>query len=130
VPRRSDIDLDGRAVRVQVADSVRYSGELVLGPPKSRAGRRIVGIPNAIFPVLRNHLASFAKPGADGLVFPGPKGSPLRRNNFNKMSAWPPAVRAIGAEGLHFHDYADVRVMPTRAGESLAAGLPARFMSA
>jgi hypothetical protein len=29
---------------------------------------------------------------------------PLRRSNFNKMSAWPHAFRAIGAEGLHFHD--------------------------
>jgi integrase len=29
---------------------------------------------------------------------------PLRRSNFNKMSAWPHAVRAIGAKGLHFHD--------------------------
>jgi integrase len=28
----------------------------------------------------------------------------MRRSNFNKMSAWPHAVRAIGAEGLHFHD--------------------------
>jgi integrase len=28
----------------------------------------------------------------------------MRRSNFNKMSAWPYAVRAIGAEGLHFHD--------------------------
>ncbi len=102
--RRSDIDLDARAVRVQLAYSARYSGTLVLGPPKSRAGRRAVGIPKAIIPALRDHLASFAKPGPDGLVFPGQKGAPLRRNNFNKMSAWPHAVRAIGAEGLHFHD--------------------------
>jgi integrase len=28
----------------------------------------------------------------------------MRRSNFNKMSARPHAVRAIGAEGLHFHD--------------------------
>jgi integrase len=28
----------------------------------------------------------------------------LRRGNFNKMSAWPYAVCAIGVEGLHFHD--------------------------
>ena len=102
--RRSDIDLNARAVRVQVAYSARYSGELLLGPPKSRAGRRVVGIPQTILPALREHLASFAKPGPTGLVFPGPKGSPLRRNNFNKASAWPHAVRAIGAEGLHFHD--------------------------
>ena len=30
-------------------------------------------------------------------------GGPLRRSNF-KMSAWPHAVRAIGAKGLHIHD--------------------------
>jgi hypothetical protein len=91
VPRRSDIDLDGRAVRVQAAYSARYSGKLVLGPPKSSAGRPIVGIPNAIFPVLRHHLGGFAKPGADGLVFPGLKGSPLRR-----ARSWP----SVGNPGL------------------------------
>ena len=26
------------------------------------------------------------------------------RGNFNKLSGWPHAVGAIGAEGLHFHD--------------------------
>jgi integrase len=31
-------------------------------------------------------------------------GGPLRRGNFNRMSAWAYAVRSIGAEGLHFHD--------------------------
>jgi integrase len=38
------------------------------------------------------------------LLFTGAKGGPLRRSNFNKMSAWPHAVRVVGAEGLHFHD--------------------------
>ena len=38
------------------------------------------------------------------LVFPGPKGGPLRRGNFNRQASWPHAVRVIGAEGLHFHD--------------------------
>jgi len=31
-------------------------------------------------------------------------GGPLRRGNFNRMSAWPQAVTAIGAASLHFHD--------------------------
>ena len=55
-------------------------------------------------PALREHLAVFtaAEPGA--LVFPGQQGQPLRRSNFNKMSAWPFAASAIGAEGLHVHD--------------------------
>lgn len=32
-------------------------------------------------------------PGA--LAFPGQQGQPLRRSNFNKMSAWPYAVKSI-----------------------------------
>src|SRR5262249_21396633 len=38
------------------------------------------------------------------LLFTGVQGGPMRRSNFNKMSAWPQAVRVIDAEGLHFHD--------------------------
>jgi integrase len=41
---------------------------------------------------------------APGAHLPGRQGRPLRRSNFNKMAAWPHAIRAIGAEGLHFHD--------------------------
>ena len=102
--RRSDLDLMSGSVRVRAAYIERSTGELLLGPPKSRAGRRIIGIPEVIIPVLREHLAAFtgAEPGA--LVFPGAKGGPLRRGNFNKMSGWPEAAQAIGVEGLHFHD--------------------------
>jgi hypothetical protein len=62
----------------------------------------VVGIPAAIIPALREHLSIFtgADPGA--LVFPGAQGGPLRRGNFNKMSARPQAVMSVGAEGLHF----------------------------
>ena len=77
---------------------------MLLGPPKSRAGRRVVGIPDAIIPALREHLAAFAGAEPGSLVFPGAKGGPLRRGNFNKMSGWPDAVRTIGAAGLHVHD--------------------------
>jgi integrase len=102
--RRCDLDLAAGIVRVHAAYAERSTGELVLGPPKSRAARRIVGIPSSIIPALREHLALFVGPEADALLFPGAKGGPLRRSNFNKMSAWPHAVRAIGAKGLHFHD--------------------------
>lgn len=76
----------------------------MVGPPKSRAARRIVGIPASIIPAVHEHLDLFVSAEAEVLVFPGAKGGPLRRSNFNKMSAWPHAVPAIGAEGLHFHD--------------------------
>jgi integrase len=102
--RRCDIDLGAGAVRVRAAFVERSTGELVLGAPKSRAGRRLVGIPAAIIPVLQEHLAIYVAPAPGALLFTGIKGGPLRQSNFNKMSAWPHAVRAIGAEGLHFHD--------------------------
>src|ERR1035437_1435257 len=102
--RRTDLDLHAGTVRVRVAHVERSTGEILLGPPKSRAGRRIVGIPQAIIPLLREHLSTFVKDEPGALVFPAVMGGPLRRGNFNKMSAWPYAVRAIGAEGLHFHD--------------------------
>ena len=78
--------------------------EMLLGPPKSRAGRRVVGIADPIIPALHEHLAAFTSAEPVSLVFPGAKGGPLRRGNFNKMSGWPDAVRTIGAGGLHFHD--------------------------
>jgi integrase len=82
----------------------RSTGEILIGPPKSKAGRRVVGIPRAIVPVLREHLSRYVRDEPGALAFPGVKGGPIRRGNFNRMSAWPYAVRAIGAEGLHFHD--------------------------
>ena len=53
---------------------------------------------------MREHLSIFVKEEPGALVFPGVKGGPLRRCNFNRMSAWPHAVKSVGAEGLHFHD--------------------------
>ncbi len=102
--RRCDLDLAAGMVRVRAAFVERSTGEILLGPPKSRAGRRAVGIPQVIIPALREHLAIFTKADAGALVFPGVQGGPLRRGNFNKLSGWPYAVRSVGAEGLHFHD--------------------------
>jgi integrase len=102
--RRCDLDLEGATVRVRASCVERSTGEMLIGPPKSKAGRRIVGIPAVIVPVLREHLAVFAGDDPGALVFPGVMGGPLRRGNFNKMSAWPQAVESLGMPGLHFHD--------------------------
>jgi integrase len=103
--KRCDLDLEAGVVRVRAAFSDRRSpgSKITLGPLKSRAGRRTVGIPAAIIPALRDHLAVFVAQDPDSLVFGGAKGSPLRRSNFNRMTGWVYAVEAIGARGLHFH---------------------------
>jgi integrase len=58
---RADLDLKARTVRIRAAYVERSTGPLVLGPPKSQAGRRIVGIPAAIVPDLERHLAVYVK---------------------------------------------------------------------
>lgn len=102
--RRRDIDLKVGTVRVRASFVERSNGEITLGPPKSKASIRTVGIPKAIRPAIEQHLAQFAGHEPDDLAFPGAKGGPLRRGNFNKLAAWTHAVAAVGAEGLHFHD--------------------------
>jgi integrase len=67
-------------------------------------GRRVVGIPAAIIPDLTQHVAIYVKDEPGALVFPGARGGPIRRGNFNKMSAWPQAVASVGMPGLHFRD--------------------------
>jgi integrase len=102
--RRCDLDLTAATFRVRASYVERSTGEMLIGPPKPKAGRRIVGIPAVIVPMLLEHPAVFAEDEPGALVFPGVKGGPLRRGNFNKMSAWPHVVESIGMSGLHFHD--------------------------
>ncbi|MEU7942249.1 tyrosine-type recombinase/integrase [Microbispora bryophytorum] len=102
--RRSDLDLDAGTVRVRAAFVERSTGELVLGPPKSKAGRRTVGIPQAIVPALREHLATYVQDEPGALLFPGAKGGPLRRSGFNTRTRWVDVVKEMGLPGLHFHD--------------------------
>jgi integrase len=99
---RGDLDLEAGTVRVRRAFvEVRGKG-LVVGPPKSRAGRRTVSIPRLVVEALREHLAEHARSGR--LVFTGPTGAPIRRGNFNKMVKWRETVERLGLDGVRFHD--------------------------
>lgn len=102
--RRCDLDMTTGTVRIRAAFTERSTGQMILGPPKSRAGLRTVGIPAAILPDLASHLTEHTQPGPNALVFTGIKGGPLRRSGFNKLSGWPHVVIGMGLPGLHFHD--------------------------
>jgi integrase len=77
---------------------------LVLGPPKSRASRRIVSVPAAVLPAIREHLAAFVDNDPEAFVFTGPSGRPIWRGNLNKMVNWRAAAANVGQPALHFHD--------------------------
>ena len=70
------------------------------GPPKTRAGRRVVPLPRSVVDVLTDHAAGLAP---DDLVFTSPKGEPVRLSLFRRRH-WAPAVQAAGLEPLRIHD--------------------------
>jgi integrase len=102
--QRQDIDVDAGSVRVRQAFTEVRGAGLILGPPKSRAGRRTVSVPAAILPAVREHLATHVDEEPTALVFTGPNGAPIWRGNFNKLAKWPESVAKLGMPGLHFHD--------------------------
>ena len=98
-PRRDQIDLDACEVRVSASMAQLNDGRLIDGNPKSRAGNRTVSFPADIAPELADHLERFVSPGPGSLVFLGPKGGRLRRQNFGKI--WDRARDAVGMPELH-----------------------------
>lgn len=96
-------DIDLAACTVRVTRQINYppGGGHTFGPPKSRAGRRIVSFPDLIVPDLRAHLDGLGKDAA--LLFTSPDGQPLRHSNFYRR-AWQPALAATDLAGTHFHD--------------------------
>lgn len=101
---RRDVDLVAGTVRVR-RTFVEVRGEgLVPGPPKSQAGRRTVSVPPTVVEAMREHLATYVDDHPSALVFTGPKGGPIWRGNFRKLTAWMKTVAGLGFAGLHFHD--------------------------
>jgi integrase len=100
--RRHCIDLDGRKVRIEASLAELKDGSLVVGPPKTDAGRRTIVLPGMVVDLLRFHIDLYAEKAPNGLVFVGPNGGQLRRSNFSRP--WRKALVKAGLIGYHFHD--------------------------
>jgi integrase len=117
--RRCDIDLAARTVRVTRQLAEARGGGFAFGPPKSRAGIRLVAFPAIIVAIVEWHLSCFAEPGEDALVFTSPTGRPLRHSNFRR-SVWLPALKQADLIGIHFHDLRHTgNTLAASAGASL-----------
>ena len=73
----------------------------VMGPPKSRYGRREVPLPLDLADALRARKAA-ERPGDDGLVFPGRSGAILDQSNLRRDALVPAAVE-VDADWMGFH---------------------------
>jgi integrase len=100
--RQRNLDLLHQRVTVVEQYQQLADGTLVLGPPKTDAGRRAVAIPEVIIPDLERHLSAWCTRGKDNLVFPGATGRPFRTATL--QAAWHRALTATGIEGLRVHD--------------------------
>jgi len=108
------------------------AGRHIVSAPKTAAGRRSVAVPRLVVNALEEHLASYAEPGVDGLLFPAPEGGFLRLENFRRR-VWRPATLAAGVAPLRLHDLrhtcaslaiaagADVKVLQRMLGHASAA---------
>lgn len=116
---------------------VEVRGRATFGPPKTRAGRRIVGLPRSVAAELGEHLARRPDPGCD-LVFQGPAGGVLRAAPF-RQRFWLPATQAAGVTPLRLHDLrhtavsfwiaggASVKEIAVRAGHASVATVLDRY---
>jgi len=97
--RPEDIDLDACTVRV-IRQLNKPGAVPLFGPPKSRAGRRVVDFADLIVPDLRKHLRAVP---AGALAFTSPEDTALSNTNFRRR-VWAPAVVTVCPEGVHIHD--------------------------
>ncbi|MFY1625949.1 tyrosine-type recombinase/integrase [Micromonospora sp. WMMD735] len=102
--QRQDVDAVAGTIRVRQAYTEQRGVGLVLGPPKSRAGRRTITLPPAVVAVVRDHLAAEVDDNPEALVFTTESGRPIWRGNLNKLIDWKANVSRIGQPNLHFHD--------------------------
>jgi integrase len=100
--RRGHVDLDRGTVTVALQRQQLARGELIVGPPKSDAGRRTVALPAEALAPLAAHLERFTGPEASAWVFTGDRGGPLREGVW--QHEWAQARVTLGLDHLHFHD--------------------------
>jgi integrase len=88
--------------RVDVAEiSYEIGGKVFFGPPKTKAARRSVPLPEFVATALA--ATTSPNPEPDALVFTAPEGGPLGHRVFRRR-LWTPAIERAGLAGFRVHD--------------------------
>lgn len=88
-----DYDSSTRTLTVSRAWK-KVPGGWVLGPPKTKRGRRVVAVPDQLVPFCEE--AARTRPG-DDLLFKTPSGGRIKHSTFHEQ-VWAPAVRLANGE--------------------------------
>lgn len=115
-----------RTISVEQQEQQLAHGELVVTPPKTAAGQRVISIPAFLVDELEWHLARYGEPGPESRVFCGLKGGPLRRHVLR--AAFQRAKRATDLpERFTFHDLRHTANTLTAAAGASTRELMARM---
>lgn len=100
--RRRQVDELRGTLKIDETWTSTTAGELILGPPKTDAGRRTVTVPGNVLPALLEHLRRHVDPEPDAWLFAGEAGRPCSPRTLDRH--WTKARTIAGREDLHFHD--------------------------
>lgn len=100
--RAGRIDIARSTIEVAETRTIGRDGTPAFGPPKSRAGIRIVPVPRFVMDAVAADIDKERLEPGD-LVWTTACGSPLAEANF-RARVWKPATAAAGLEGLRIHD--------------------------
>ena len=100
--RRSDVDVLHGVIRIEQSRTISRSGDSIVKPPKTSAGRRSLSVPPHVLAAIEGHLQRFTEPVKDALIFTTSNGSPLPVGVLHR--AWCRARSQVGRPDLHLHD--------------------------
>jgi integrase len=98
--RVGDIDLIARRLHVRRA-APEVEGRIIIGPPKTRAAKRTVPLPQIVIDVLTPRIAG-RQPDQPAVA--SPNGAMLRSNNWRRHAHWTDALRTTKLAPLTIHD--------------------------
>ncbi len=103
---------------VEVSEQVvEVAGHLYTGPPKTKAGRRVVPLPKVAVKVLEEHMAQYP---SSPYVFTTESGTQVRLASW-RQRVWVPAIHKAGVAPFRVHD-----LRHTAVAQWIAAGASPR----
>ncbi|BAX96073.1 site-specific integrase [Mycobacteroides stephanolepidis] len=98
--RVGDIDLDAKRLHVRRA-APEVEGRIIIGPPKTRAAKRTVPLPQVVIDALTPRITG-RKPNEPAVT--SPNRALLRSNNWRRHTHWNKALKATQLAPLTIHD--------------------------
>jgi integrase len=100
--RRCDVDEVHSIIRVEQSRTIARDGSSIIKPPKTRAGRRSLAVPESVMNVVLWHLDRYTETTSESLLFSARNGQPLSVGVLQR--AWNNARMSVGRADLHLHD--------------------------